>query len=47
MEYGVYIGIMEKKMETSIVGFGFLGLWDVGFRVQGLGFRVEVLGFRD
>ena len=33
-----YIGMMEKKMETTIEG--------VGFRVQGLGFRVQGLGFR-
>ena len=30
---GLYIGIMEKKMETTI---GFRGL---GFWVKGLGFR--------
>ena len=28
-------GIMEKKMETTIIGFR-----DLGFRVWGLGFRV-------
>ena len=38
-----YIGIMEKKMETPIMGYiGFRGcsVEGVRFRVYGLGFRV-------
>ena len=44
--YRVYIGIMEKKMETTILqgyiglsqGLGFRGVWGLGFR--GSKFRV-------
>ena len=35
--YWGYIGIMEKKMEATIMGLGFRVL---GFRVSGLGFGV-------
>ena len=35
-----YIGIMEKKMDTTILGLGFKGYGFKGFRVQGLGFEV-------
>ena len=35
--YRDYIGIMDKKMETT-VGFRVCGL---GFRVWGLGFRIQ------
>ena len=46
-----YIGIMEKKMETTRMGFyrvlGSKGhLLGLGFRVQGLGFGVSDSRFR-
>ena len=34
-----FVGIMEKKMETTIQGLGFR-VWGLWFRVWGLGFRV-------
>ena len=38
---GVIIGVLEKKMETTILGFGF---WGLGFGVFGLGSRLLSLG---
>ena len=51
--FGVLIGIMENKMETTIMGYmGIIGhilgfrVWGLGFGVWGLGSRVWGLGFR-
>ena len=32
--YWVYIGRMEKKMETSIVYRGYIGVMGLGFRLR-------------
>ena len=40
--YWGYIGIKEKKMETTIIGY-ILGLyWSLGLRALSLGFRAWV-----
>ena len=48
MLYWGYIGMLEKKVETTIVGFRVLGfrVFGSGFRLQGLEFRLQDLGFR-
>ena len=43
--YWVYIGVMEKKMETTFQGLGFRVLV-LGFGVLGCGFRFWVCGLR-
>ena len=43
------MGIMKKKMETTIMGYIAFRVWDLGFRAEGFvfsGFRVQGLGFR-
>ena len=40
------MGIMEKKMETTIMDFRGFQSWVLGFRVWGFGFRYSVLGSR-
>ena len=42
--YNAYMGIMEKKMETTIMGY--IGYFVQGFGVWGGGYGL-VLGFRD
>ena len=42
---GVILGIMENKMETTIVYWGYIGV-GLGFRVQDLGFGVQDLRFK-
>ena len=44
--YWAYIGIMEKRMETTIFFGGGLSVQDFGFRVLGLGLMVKGVGFR-
>ena len=36
---GIYIGMTENKMETTILGLEFR-IWGVAFRVQALRFRL-------
>ena len=48
-----YLGIMENKMETTIVYWGYSGIMEkkmeatIVFLLWGLGFRAWGLGFRD
>ena len=51
---GIYIGKMEKKMETTIVYWCYIGfaigskplVEDFQIRLEGLGFEVQSLGLR-
>ena len=41
--YRVYVGIMEEKMETTLMGYIGFRFWGLGSRVEGL---VSVLELR-